>query len=403
MHINCSEKLDYRWPLLVLFLACVFLVVTGIFGVLKTASFSINFSESFTDFSVFYQAGTFFLQGQDPWLFLLDSGTPFSYPPHSLVVVGFYNLFPYYYAVALHIVLMAASIAAICFCANRWFLKIHSFKDMTLAQLLPLALIIGNPYMATSIHQGQLTLPATAAVLLSWEFLRQGRWFVSGIFLGLATIKPQLSAIFVLWLIFTLNWRPLVVGGSLSLVMIIPASFFIPPLELFSSWLNSLDDYLVTGPNQPGLPYVVGFESLLAAYSIHNTGTIFNLLGVVAVGLLAWKKSHISPTLLVHLFFVVTFLFIYGHDYDYVAVVALWSWLLFIVLTRGNTNHILLVLFLTALFFLPQRLIRGIDIPLIQHSRTFLLPLCAWLVYLWGNQHGTNNEQKNPVSPRADV
>lgn len=385
MRINWSTKPDYRWHLLVLFLACAFLVITGIFGFLKTASFSLNFDDSFHDFAVFYQAGEFFLQGQDPWLFLLDSGTPFSYPPHSLVVVGFYNLFPYYTALALHIVLMCASIAAICFCANRWFLNITSFKDMSLAQLLPLALIIGNPYMATSIHQGQLTLPATAAVLLSWEFLRRDRWFIAGIFLGLATIKPQLSAIFVLWLILTFNWRPLVVGGGLAMLMIVPATFFIPPVDLFTSWLGSLDDYLVTGPNQPGLPYVVGFESYLAAHGILETGVIFNVTGVLAVALLAWKKSLVEPALLVHLFFVITFLFIYGHDYDYVAVVALWSWLVFIVLSEGNTRQILFVLFLTALFFLPQRLIRDIDLPLVQHSRTFLLPLCAWLVYAWGN------------------
>ncbi len=371
-----STRLDYRISLLIIVAAFLFLYFFGIQGFMKAAPFG-------DDFAVFYRAGTHFLQAEDPWLRLIDSGTPYSYPPHSLSLVGLYNLLPFDIALAAHTALNIFSILVLAYCANQWFLKISHYRDITAAQLLPLALLIGNPYMATSIHQGQLALPAAAAVFLSWNFLKRGHWILAGVFLGLATIKPQLSALYVLWLLFTFNIKTLLVGATLALLMIVPGALTFGFIEVFVSWITSMGGYSKVAINAPGAPYVVGLESLFAAYGVDGTGIVFKPLALMALIFLFRNRQYFDDVQILQLFFVIAFTFVYGHDYDYAAVIAIFSYCLYLTLSRPTVPKLVGVFFLMLFFFVPQRILRGIDVPLLHHTRTFLLPLCCYLVFLW--------------------
>jgi Glycosyltransferase family 87 len=391
MTINISlwvKKVDYRISAFVLLFAFFFLYLVGIQGFGKSSPFG-------DDFSVLYRAGTLFLQGVDPWLALMNSNQPFSYPPHSISLIAFYNFLPFSIAVKLHALLNLVSIYAICFCANKWFLKIGSFKSMTISQVFSLALLFGNPYVATSVYQGQLALPAAAAVFLSWYFLRSGRWILAGVLLAFATIKPQLSVLYVVWLLLSLNMRVLLVGGVSTFIFIIPGSIVFGALTPFESWITSISGYSGVSINAPGSPFVVGFESLLIAYGIAKSSYFLYPLSLLALLFLYIKRINFNDALIANMFFVLAFTFLFAHDYDYAAIIMIWSYAFLLLLDEWTIKKAVLFTFLVFFFFLPQRLIRGIDIPLVVHARTLILPLCCYLVFVWSKERKPVGEVRN--------
>ena len=363
----------------ILAIAFAMLYAIGIEGMLKASPIG-------DDFLVFYRSGTLFMDGADPWLALMNSPQPYSYPPHSLSVIAAYNFLPQSAALWLHIAISLISIAILCYLANIWFLHIDSFRNMTIAQALALALIIGNPYTATSLYQGQMTLPVTAALLLSWHFLRNGRWFVSGLLLGIATLKPQLSILYVLWLILSLNIGVLVVGGLLAALMIVPGALMFGPLVPFESWLTSLGGYSSVAINAPGSPFVVGLESLLVAHGFTPSRMLMVISCLAGLGLLYGYRRYLNRTTTIHALLVLSFTFLYAHDYDYVAVILLWSYGLLMVLESGSFARFGFYSAMAVLFFIPQRLLRDIDFPLLVHSRTLVLVAICIAIIIWSNR-----------------
>ena len=374
-------------------IAFAMLYAVGIQGVMKAAPLG-------DDFLVFYRAGGLFLDGIDPWLALMNSPQPYSYPPHSLSIIAAYNLFPQSVALGLHVVISLISIAIVCFCANIWFLRIENFRSMTIAQALALALIIGNPYTATSLYQGQMTLPIMAALFLSWHFLQSDRWVIAGLLLGIATLKPQLSILYIVWLMLSLNVRVLVVGGLFAALLIVPGAVMFGIVTPFESWLTSLHGYSSVAINAPGSDFVVGIESLLAAYGFQPNRLALVASCLAGVGLLYAYRRHFDPMVTLHALLVLSFTFLYAHDYDYVAVILLWSFGLLIALTAGSMTRLCLYTGMALIFFMPQRLLRDIDIPLVVHSRTLILVACCLLIMTWSNERGRSAASENAAIVR---
>lgn len=371
-----SEKMDAKLAVLSVAAVIVFLYLFGIQGLMRSASMGF-------DFEVFHRAASVFLQGHSPWLALANDGSPFAYPPHTLSLLTFYGLLPYTTALALHTAINILSIAVMAFLANRWFLHIVSLNNMSIAQGLGLAVIIGNPFMAHSVFEGQLTLPAAAALMLSWHFLGTRRPLWAGIFLALASIKPQLSFFYLLWLLVTFQLRVVLTGGILIGLLLLPVLVVIGPVDTFAHWLVAVASYAAEPVNQPGSPHVVGLESLWVASGLGSFGWLGAMLGVIGFGWLVLYRSLMSRELTVQLFVMLALTFIYGHDTAYAAIMILWSLMLYLALASNSHRRVLIAIGLTLAFFFPQRFLREIDYPLLHHTRTLLLPLAGYLAYRW--------------------
>lgn len=371
-----SKQTDAVLSFIALIGAVIFLYLFGIHGLLRHVPLGI-------DFEVFYKAAELFLNGGNPWVDLMNTKGPFSYPPHATSLLAVYGYFSEPVSLFLHTMLNVFSIGVIAYLANLWYLKISNLRSMTIAQGCGLALLIGNPFMAHSVHLGQLLLPATAALMVSWHFLQKGNIWVSGVFLAFATIKPQVSILYVVWLMLHLNFRVLMIGGVVSLVMLIPAAVTYGLINSFYYWLISLSGYSSSAANIPGSVHVVGLESFFAAMGVQGTAWLFNPLALVATIVLFKYRESVDPLLTLHLLLVFALTFIYGHDTDYAAIIILWSLLVFTTIHSGNYLHIAITVLLVLGFMFPQRLLRTIDFAALHHTRTFLIPLCCVFLFFW--------------------
>lgn len=355
--------------------ALVFLLMFGVLGIFRSAPFGV-------DFQVFYSAAKVFVSGANPWVELVASGHAFAYPPHTASLLAFYGFLPPALALTLHTAINIASIFIIAGLANRWFIR-GSVTSLSLPQGLALAVIVGNPFTAHSVFEGQIALPAAAALFLSWHFLRTQRWLLAGLLLGVATIKPQVSMLYLVWLLLNGNFRVLLVGAAAVLLLLLPAFAVLGPVEAFLSWFQSFAYYNSVTANIPGSFHVVGLESFFAAIDIGNLGWVFKASSVIALLLLFHYRHYVTPELTVNLFLVLALTFIYGHDTDYAVLGMVFSMLLFLAMQHGWSWRLALAaLVLLALFF-PQRFLREIPFPPLHHTRTFVVPLCCILVFLW--------------------
>jgi hypothetical protein len=87
---------------------------------------------------------------------------------------------------------------------------------------------------------------------------------------------------------------------------------------------------------------------------------------------------------------VLTCTFLFVHDYDYVAIILVWSCSLHFVLSQMTWGRLASFSILFLLFFMPQRLIRDIDLPLVVHARTVILVLMFALLLTWRSQQPTS-------------
>ncbi len=379
-----SKRAEANLAMLGLVAALIFLVLFGIMGLFRSGSLGF-------DFVVFHDAGVLFLQGINPWSASIDSGAPFSYPPHLGSFVALYGLLSFKAGLTLHTLLNLASIFSIAYLANHWFIGIRSLRDMSLVQGVCLALIVGNPFVAHSVYEGQWSLPAAAALFWSWHFLHNQRWVLSGVFLGLATIKPQVSLLYIVWLLLTLNIRVLLVGGTLALLMLLPTVLRFGLIDTIDAWFASMRYYATQWANIPGSPHVVGLEGFFVALGTNGYGVALKALSGVAIAALFFFRMYLSPLLIVHFFLVIALTFIYGHDTDFVIVSVLWSYLFWLAANRNTYVSLGVALGLILLMFFPQRIIRAFDIPLLFHTRTFILLVCCWVAYSW------ERAQKNTI------
>lgn len=366
--------------------ALSFLFIFGICGLFRSGIFGF-------DFVVFHNAGLQFLQGVNPWLAAVDTGSPFSYPPQLTPLIAFYGAISFKAALYIHTSINICAIVSIAYLANCWFLGITNLWNMSLAQGLCLSFLIGNPFVAHSIYEGQWTIIAVAMLYWSWHFLQKNNWIVSGLFLGLATIKPQVSILYIIWLMFGWNIRVLFVGGLLAVFMLLPAIVAFGLIETFSGWFVSMGDYMQQYANKPGSPYVVGFEGLFVSVGVEKSGGVFKVISVICAFVLYLKRKQVSPLLVVNGFLVSALSFIYGHDTDYVILSLLWSYFLFLAFQKRS--YVALGIAIATLFvmFFPQRIIRAMDIEILNHSRTLVVLFCCWFVYIWDRDLNFTNRQ----------
>jgi hypothetical protein len=134
----------------------------------------------------------------------------FDYPPTSLLLTYLLGLLPYVTAFAVWIIgTLILYLTAI--------YRIVPYPVALIAALAPAA-VLKNIQLG---HNGFLT---AALIGLSLTFMERRPW-VSGIFLGLLTYKPQFGVLFPLALLASRNWRGLAGAAAAGLVLGVMAAF----------------------------------------------------------------------------------------------------------------------------------------------------------------------------------
>ncbi|MEL6681928.1 MAG: glycosyltransferase family 87 protein [Pseudomonadota bacterium] len=378
MHIpstRVSAPLYLFVSLFFLTLAIIYFVAFGFLGMFRSGNFGF-------DFEVFYTAGQRMLSGEDPWRAAIGEAA-FSYPPNISSILLLFGALPFNIALALQSVASTLAIASLVVLANQSFLRIETFRDLTPTKSLCVAAIIASPFGAHIFFMGQFSLITTAFALWAWQLSRGSHVIWAGIFLGLASIKPQICFLLVVWFLLEGKFRIVLIGGIVGALMAVPAFLMLGIFGTITSWFASMEYYLSVPFNQAGFQHVVGLDSLFAAMGITNLGLVFRLIGLVAFALLFMRRHAFSETTTLFLILSISLTFFYGHDYDYIMVVPMMSYLLWLAFNQTRLSMTAFGIGLIFLFWLPQRFLRDVDIDAILHWRTVVLIICTGLLIFW--------------------
>jgi hypothetical protein len=366
------------------------LVALSAFGILGLGRDGIfNF-----DGQVLYAAGRAWLQGANPYdhdaLTRAAAGIPgmdlsqvrFFYPPQASALCIILGLFPYAVArdvwLSFNLAAIATIVALVCLIVreetpNRW---------MVGAGVLA-AIIIGNPFTAHVVWMGQTALVAFAATFAAWRFAGRARWLAAGICLGLASYKPQICMLVVIWLLLERNWRVLLTAGVSAGVLALYPILTQGPLGALLAWRTGISTGYGMEFNLPSFPHKVGLESLFYAGGLSVSAGL--LLGVgVLLTLGLWRiRARLFPSDILGLLMAITVTFSgYLHDYDYVALapmyISLWR------LAPTSLAATISSLTLVVLLFVPQRLVHLFAIPVLEQWRTVLIVALASIIVRLG-------------------
>jgi Glycosyltransferase family 87 len=306
----------------------------------------------------------------------------FAYPPQVAVFSVPLGMLDYPVAkgvwLGINIAAIAAVVALTLFVLNRG----GNGKVSSFGQCLLVALIVGNPFTTHVVWMGQSSLIAFAFTYAAWVFAEQKRWVLAGVFLGLASFKPQLCILVVIWFLLQRYWKTCVVAGGTILTASLYPIWVQGSVGLVQAWLQGLNNYKNSSFNavDVGNNYVVGLQSLLQTMGIPAPS--FAWLGL-AIALLLWMfREKINSDDILGLLMATTVTFIYAHDYDYVCLIPAFVSLVLYTARSDKLPEMsdslrfkLLIgnVVFALLLFLPQRLVRVFGVSALNHWRTVVI------------------------------
>ncbi|MGV0028500.1 glycosyltransferase family 87 protein [Phormidesmis priestleyi] len=371
-----------------------FLVGLVLFSVLSLVSFGIlgvgREGTSNSDGMVLYAAGRAWLSGANPYHHsdLVQSsiaytgsnleGLVFFYPPQSSLICMLQGMLDYSQAKLLWLLTNLLSVSAIV------ATTVFTIRRLALSQMgrtgawVISAIAVGNPFTTHVVWMGQTSLLACATMMGAWFFSRQDRWLWSGLCLGLATFKPQICVLLVLWFLLEKQWRILLTAGATIIGLSLYPMLTQGPIGMLVAWKNGIhESYQLLVFNTPGFQHKAGVQSMLASAGISVPS--LTLLAVALTILVWFWRKHINPEDILAILTAITFCFVgYTHDYDYVCLIPIFTALWLHCYDRPK--RWLLILPLLFLLFVPQRAIRITDVPVLNHWRTPIV--LAFLVVL---------------------
>jgi hypothetical protein len=376
--------LERRTGPLVLAAGLIALIAIGMFGVARHGLWAM-------DLAVFQAAGRSWLAGESPYdRSSLDRHFPredpylpaFASPPVSAPFYMGLALFSEAGAMRLLHVLDVVAIALL-----GWTTARMAWEPLT-PGLLPAsrnviwyypALFALSTFTLQTLWLGQVSLIGAGALQAAWYCDRKDRWVLGGLCLAVASIKPQLMMLPLIWLVLERRWRLVLVSGvAAGLLMAYPILVNGPVAEM-RGWLAAVQDYRTHEPNRLGSCFVVGFPSLVAAAG----GPLLDLtlLGIVLTGALWWFRGRICEDDVPAFLALIALGIVYAHDLDCVYLAPLAVSLTLHL--RGSSRGGMLVALLLALLFVPSRWICQYGLPVVDQWRTVIcLIFLGWLLWL---------------------
>jgi hypothetical protein len=243
------------------------------------------------------------------------------------------------------------------------------------------ALVIGNPFATHIMAQGQTTMIATAALLVAWYYSQvEDRPLAAGVFFALATLKPQLALLALLWLapqiVSQRRWRLAASFAVTGLLLAAVPIVLTGPVTVAEQWFTSLHDY-EQGPIQSaGFQNVFGIQSTLVAIGL--PAPKLTLLAVALTAALWVVRKGATQDDVIALLLSFACLFIYAHDYDLAALAPLYA----VLWKRGMGSNGAAAGAACAygLLFGPQRFVRPLHIELLLHWRELVLLVIVGLL-----------------------
>jgi hypothetical protein len=138
------------------------------------------------------------------------------------------------------------------------------------------------------LWQGQTGLVVTAALIGGWYFAYRNQWILGGILIAIASIKPHLSILVILWLLLDRQWRLLAVAAVTVLVFSLVPMVVSGPIDVFLDWYATVKRYQIT---TSGLAAQLStIQHILEISGIKGMPTLVPL-GMIITGILWWYRS----------------------------------------------------------------------------------------------------------------
>jgi Glycosyltransferase family 87 len=376
-----------RWGYTLLAVACISLVAFGIAGVGREAGFSGNNG----DMQFLYVAGRCWMLRANPYdiqtLHRIERTIPqidlgrvdvgFAYPPQTAPLCLLLSMLPFEGARVLMTLLNLVCMVAIAWlCIALIEMDARGPMDPSLRLFVP-TLVVGNPFTQHVLYMGQTSLLATACLLGGFYVAQRTRGvMLAGLLLGLSTIKPQIVILPITWFLLTRYGRGIPAFVAAVLVLSAWPLAVSGPIGTGLDWLQSVRHYEQGAVQVAGFRHVFSLPSLIASAGFAPP-TLWPLAVAVLLGLL-WRRARYSVVEATGILVGVSFLFIYAHDYDLVALVPL----LIAAWTRAREDDRRALLVSAALIALcvPQRLLRFLEVgPLLHWRELVVLSLVGWV------------------------
>jgi hypothetical protein len=374
-----------RWaPALAVAAGLGALVAFGMAGVARHGLWAM-------DFRVFHAAGRTWLEGESPYdRAALDRHFPrdevylpaFASPPGAAPLYMGLALMSETAAMRLLDILSLGAVVLLAWIAARMAREPIS---PWLAPASPrvflyfLALFMVSTFTIQTVWLGQVSLITATALQASWYLDRKERPIAAGISLAVASLKPQIMMLTLLWFVLERRWRMILVSGLVvGLLMAYPLARGGPIAEM-RAWLAAVKDYRTHDPNLLGACWVIGLPSLLA--SAGGPSIDLTVPVIVLTVFLWWQRRRICADDVPALLNLGTLGLVYGHDLDSVYLAPLAVSLALHL--RGRSAAGWVVAGLTALFFIPSRFVCQFGMPLLSQWRSAIcLGFLGWVLWL---------------------
>ena len=344
------------------------------------------------DSKFIYVAGLTWLQGSNAYDPLLASQASdglispnrynFAYPPQISPLALLMGVFPWDKAHAvitlINFIFLGWLIYFCCQFVRRGTVKSLNDVSETPLWLIP-ALIICSPFTMRVISMGQTTLVVAASLSGSWYFYNRKRWLPSGILLAVATIKPQISLLVIIWFLLERQWKILSTAAVAALGLSLIPMLITGPIDVFVEWISAVRGYKSGIHNSLGYYDVFGLQNLL--YTLGIKLPVLLPIATLLTGLMWWMKSRLIQDDIFAIILCISFLFGFSHNYDLVALAplipAFWRHLQ----NQGTKDLIPLGLLAGMLF--PRRFLIPLNIEILLHLRVLILLVAAvWLLLI---------------------
>jgi hypothetical protein len=290
------------------------------------------------------------------------AGTGFAYPPTAAPLALLLGALPSALVpIALGALNLGAAIATI---VVLWRMLPQSHARRLDVRALVVVAVMANPFVHHVFWMGQTTLVALAALLGGWYFgvVAGGALgvLVGGPLLALSTLKPQLVAFALVWLLLERRWALALATSSAAFFATLPAAIASGGMLAMSrDWLHALSRY-ASGPVQTAsFQHVFGVRSLLVLGGVAPSACAPAVAALALGGvLLLWKGRERAGALgVLALSLALSVLFVYAHDYDLAVLAPLlvFAWME----TEDRPIAAIALVMAMAALFTPQRFLRG--------------------------------------------